>query len=104
MTVSITIARNQRGDDEAHLTGCQHLTRKGLRPLPNAGGFAGSTHTGETLKLAIRAADTDMADAFGQEVYQSSPDDQAWTVAMMAAPCIRKLVPGWDTETGEPKL
>lgn len=103
MSTSITIARNEHGDDEAHLSGCQHLTRRAWRASQRW-----QTFRGETLQDAIRAADDDMAANFGQAVYDPDPSDQPWTVAIMLAPCLRKAARAaglrFDPETGEPRV
>jgi hypothetical protein len=102
---AIQIMRNQRGDDEAHAGGCGHIAR--LRPYqnPDMAGWGGSTFRGATLREAIREADADMAGAFGQKVYEPNPDDQPWTVSVMAAPCLRKAMAAegldFDQTTGE---
>jgi hypothetical protein len=105
MTAAISILRNQRGDDEAHMALCQHLSRLRRYQDPYAAGFAGMTHTADDLRAAIREADSDMAAAFGQTVYQPNPSDQPWTVSVMAAPCLRTAMQAaglrFDTETGE---
>lgn len=102
---SLTIMRNARGDDEAHLTGCQHTARLRRYQDPYAAGWGGSTFRGETLPEAIRAADEDMAAAFGQKVYEPDPSDQPWTVSVMAAPCLRASLTRnglrFDPDTGE---
>lgn len=100
---SISIMRNERGDDEAHVTGCQHVAR--LRRYQERGGWG--TFTGDTLRDAIREADEDMAAAFGQRVYEPNPSDQPWTVSVMTAPCLRAAMKSeslrFDPETGEAK-
>jgi hypothetical protein len=80
-----------------------------LRPYqdPHAAGWGGSKFSGETLAAAIREADSDMAGAFGQKVYQPDPSDQPWTIAVMTAPCLRDAMKAaglvFDPETGEAK-
>lgn len=105
MSVSIQIMRNQRGDDEAHLAGCQHVARLRRYQDRRMAGWGGDTFTGETLALAIREADTDMAAGFGQRVYEPDPSDQPWTISVMTAPCLRTAMTAarlrFDPDTGE---
>lgn len=104
MTASITIKRLHSGDDEVHLTGCKDLQQRGKFMADRGWG----TFAGEDIVAAIRAADTDMAAAFGQEVYQPDPSDQPWTVNVMKqAPCFVSALPAdlrFDANTGEPRF
>lgn len=100
----ITIARNEKGDDEVHRTGCADLRQPRFRVHARQGW---GDFTGSTVEVAIMAADIDMAAAFGQEVYQPDPDDQPWTIsALHHAPCFVAMlrhdkVTGFD-EVGRP--
>lgn len=105
MSATIQIMRNARGDDEAHRGGCGHLARLRRYQDPHAAGWGGDKFSGATLREAIREADADMAGAFGQKVYEPNPDDQPWTVSVMAAPCLREAMAAegldFDPTTGE---
>lgn len=100
MSVGITVARNRRGDDEIHKAGCAHLARPQFRAI--------MTYIGEDVLDAILAADTDMADAFGQKVYEPVEHDPPWTVAIMHhAPCFKALLPRgvrFNEWNGRPEL
>lgn len=86
---SITFVRDQRGDDEVHITGCADLKR-GSKFQP---GIGWGTFKGETLLDAIVAADTDMAEAFGEEPYSdpATQGSQPWSTEIIRhAPCFVK--------------
>jgi hypothetical protein len=85
------------GAMEVHRTGCADIARS-LRSHRTASGS--STHNvinyaGATLAEAVLAADTDMADWFGQDVYEDAPAENAWTISTCRfAPCVAHLFRG----------
>jgi hypothetical protein len=103
--VGITVMKNQRGDFEAHLTGCAHIDMKARR----SGGEKPSKYTGATLVAAIVAADTDMADWFCEVPYtESSRQNGCWRITngIHHAPCFTKAVKAagvtFEAHTGRP--
>lgn len=90
MTVSITRIVDIRGDFQMHLGGCRDIKRSHSY---DAMGNTPQTYTGATLLDAIVAADTDMADWFGQKAYDPAPGESPWHVAGVDwAPCFTEAV------------
>jgi hypothetical protein len=89
MAAIVTI-RNHKGDLEVHIAGCADVA-KTLKQTRDA---APETFEGLNLLAAIRAADVDWADAFGNEVYSDDQDNgESWTVSIMGwAPCFSSAV------------
>ena len=85
--VAITLAKTHRGDFVMHRAGCADLAKHLVSPE--------ATYTGETLLAAIIAADTDMADWFCTEPYESpeTRPEHCWATAVVGwAPCFADMV------------
>lgn len=82
---------------EVHQYGCADVKRtmkQGRSRATRSEAANVTTYEGETIIAAIVAADTDLADWFGQEAYVPS-GDQPWTVATChIAPCAKALMTG----------
>jgi len=82
---------------EVHATGCGDIARSLRNRYTKSKEQVEGSHTyeGDGWDEVIRELDTDLADWFGEKLYQENMT--AWTyVTCHIAPCVKKLVPaGW---------
>lgn len=108
MTTTITLVRNEMGDDEMHIGGCGDIARKSSRHAARAGEKHETNYTADTLLEAIVVADQDMAAWFCEEAYsESSRENGCWSTTLVKwGPCFAKAVKAakitFENTTGRP--
>jgi hypothetical protein len=84
---AVTTITNRKGDIEAHVAGCQHLTQTNRVRTDSA-----TTIEGATILEAVRNTDADWADAFGYDYPVAEENSgEVWSIefgSIATAPCL----------------